>query len=78
MLFRLLVSAGLFGFGYILGREAGRAQAIRQHLGSSGRQRRVQGETFESDDYTVLDDAKVPGKSTASSARTAKQESVNE
>ena len=61
MVFRLLVTVGLVGFGYLLGREAGRAEAIRQHLGSSDRQRRVMGETFESDDYTVLDDSKVSG-----------------
>ena len=58
MVFRVLVTVGLVGFGYLLGREAGRAAAIRQHLGSSDRQRRVGGETFESKDYTVLDDTK--------------------
>jgi hypothetical protein len=57
MFFRLLVSAGLVGFGYLIGREAGRAQAIREHLGSSDSQRRIRGETFDSSDYTVLDDS---------------------
>ena len=61
MVFRVLVTVGLVGFGYLLGREAGRAAAIREHLGSSGRQRRVRGETIESEDYTVLDDAKASG-----------------
>jgi hypothetical protein len=56
MWFRLLVSVGLAGIGYLLGREAGRAQAIREHLGSSDRPRRIRGETFESSDYTVLDE----------------------
>ena len=58
MLFRVLVTVGLVGFGYLLGREAGRAAAIREHLSSSDRQRRVRGETIESEDYTVLDDTK--------------------
>jgi hypothetical protein len=57
MFFRLLVSAGLVGFGYLIGREAGRAQAIREHLGSSDNQRRIRGETFDTNDYTVLDDS---------------------
>ena len=57
MFFRLLVSVGLVGFGYLIGREAGRAQAIREHLGSSGSQQRIRGETFDSSDYTVLDDS---------------------
>jgi hypothetical protein len=57
MFFRLLVSVGLVGFGYLIGREAGRAQAIREHLGSSDSQRRIRGETFDSSDYTVLDDS---------------------
>jgi hypothetical protein len=61
MLFRLLISVGLVGFGYLLGREAGRAEAIREHLGSSDRQRRVGGKTFESKDYTVLDEDTGPG-----------------
>ena len=78
MIFRLLVSAGLFGFGYLLGREAGRAQAIREHLGSSDWHRRVRGETFESDDYTVLDDAKAAGKRASGTARKGRQESGNE
>ena len=58
MVFRLLVKVGLVCFDYLIGREAGRAAAIRQHLGSSDRQRRVRGETIESEDYTVLDDSK--------------------
>lgn len=77
MVFRLLVTVGLVGFGYLLGREAGRAEAIRQHLSSSDRQRRVMGETLESDDYTVLDDSKASG-SRSEAVHSHKQESGNE
>lgn len=61
MIFRLLVSAGLFGFGFFLGRELGRSEAIRDRLDASDRHRRVKGQTLDSDDYVVLDDSKARG-----------------
>jgi hypothetical protein len=61
MIFRLLAAAGLFGFGFLLGRELGRAEAIRDRLAASDRTRRVKGQTLESDDYIVLDDTQAHG-----------------
>ncbi len=75
MIYRLLASAGFFAVGFLLGREIGRTEAIRQHLGSGGRFRK--GETFESDDYIVLDEKNAAGSPSAGPARAEKEESRN-
>lgn len=62
MISRLLIGAGLFGMGFYLGRELGRAKAIRQGLDRSGRNTRAQGKILESSDYHVIKESRIVGQ----------------